>query len=59
MRNSPLWESSMFIITWDEHGGFYDHVVSPGQSSPATGPHSLERTDTSFGSLNTDRESRQ
>lgn len=49
----------MFIITWDEHGGFYDHVVSPGQSSPATGPHSLERTDTSFGSLNTDRESRQ
>jgi phospholipase C len=30
IRNSPLWESSMFIITWDEHGGFYDHVAPPG-----------------------------
>jgi phospholipase C len=30
IRNSPLWESSLFIITWDEHGGFYDHVAPPG-----------------------------
>jgi phospholipase C len=30
IRNSPLWESSMFIITWDEHGGFYDHVAPAG-----------------------------
>jgi phospholipase C len=29
IRNSPHWESSLLIITWDEHGGFYDHV-SPG-----------------------------
>jgi phospholipase C len=27
IRDSPLWESSMFIITWDEHGGYYDHVA--------------------------------
>jgi phospholipase C len=22
----------MFIITWDEHGGFYDHVAPPGSA---------------------------
>jgi phospholipase C len=25
LRNSPLWPSSVLIVTWDEHGGFYDH----------------------------------
>ena len=30
IRNSPLWESSLLIVTWDEHGGFYDHV-QPGK----------------------------
>jgi phospholipase C len=29
IRNSPHWESSMLIITYDEHGGFYDHVTPP------------------------------
>lgn len=29
IRNSPHWESSMLIITYDEHGGFYDHVAPP------------------------------
>jgi phospholipase C len=26
---SPLWERTMLIITYDEHGGFYDHLVPP------------------------------
>src|SRR5262249_16028507 len=26
IRNSPHWESSMLIVTYDEHGGFYEHV---------------------------------
>jgi phospholipase C len=34
MRNSPLWESSMLIITWDEHGGFFDHVPPPRATPP-------------------------
>ena len=34
IRNSPLWESSMFIITWDEHGGFFDHVAPPSATPP-------------------------
>ena len=29
LRRSPLWESSVLIITYDEHGGFYDHVAPP------------------------------
>ena len=33
IRNSPLWNSSLLIITWDEHGGFYDHVA-PREAVP-------------------------
>jgi phospholipase C len=37
IRNSPLWESSLLIVTYDEHGGFYDSVppgpaVAPGDT---------------------------
>jgi phospholipase C len=37
IRNSALWDTSVLIITWDEHGGFYDHMtpaaaVAPGDS---------------------------
>jgi phospholipase C len=27
--NSPNWEETMLVIVYDEHGGFYDHVVPP------------------------------
>lgn len=41
IRSSPHWEHSMLIVTWDEHGGFYDHVappaaVAPGDSHPGS-----------------------
>jgi phospholipase C len=26
---SPLWESTLLLITYDEHGGHYDHVPPP------------------------------
>ncbi len=29
IRQSPRWNDSMLIVTWDEHGGFYDHVLPP------------------------------
>lgn len=37
VRNSPHWESSLIIVTYDEHGGFFDHrppppAVPPGDS---------------------------
>jgi phospholipase C len=29
VRQSPNWNDSIIFITYDEHGGFYDHVASP------------------------------
>lgn len=42
IRNSAIWPNSMLIITWDEHGGFFDHAippaaVAPGDTAPSTG----------------------
>jgi phospholipase C len=33
IRNSPLWDKSLFLILYDEHGGFYDSV-KPGRATP-------------------------
>jgi len=35
--NSPVWENSLLIITYDEHGGFYDHVQPPQALPPCDG----------------------
>ncbi|CAG4923301.1 alkaline phosphatase family protein [Paraburkholderia gardini] len=32
--NQALWESTLLIITYDEHGGFYDHVQPPAATPP-------------------------
>lgn len=37
IRNSPAWDTSLLIITWDEHGGFFDHVIPPVAPPPADG----------------------
>jgi phospholipase C len=29
LRRSPQWERMVFVLTFDEHGGFYDHVTPP------------------------------
>jgi len=29
LRNSKLWEKTLLVILYDEHGGFYDHVPPP------------------------------
>jgi phospholipase C len=29
IMRSPLWESSAIILTWDDWGGWYDHVTPP------------------------------
>jgi phospholipase C len=35
IRSSPdLWNSSLFVMMFDEHGGFYDHVTPPGAMAP-------------------------
>jgi phospholipase C len=29
VMKSQYWESTAFVITWDDYGGFYDHVPPP------------------------------
>jgi phospholipase C len=29
LSSSPSWEKTLFVIAYDEHGGFYDHVAPP------------------------------
>ncbi|KAK4593659.1 hypothetical protein RGQ29_017672 [Quercus rubra] len=35
LRASPQWNEMLFIITYDEHGGFYDHVPTPVTGVPS------------------------
>ncbi len=37
LMRSPNWATTMLIITYDEHGGFYDHVIPPDQVTQADG----------------------
>lgn len=32
--NDAVWAKTVFIVLYDEHGGFYDHVISPSQNIP-------------------------
>jgi phospholipase C len=29
VREGPLWESTAYLLTYDEHGGYFDHVAPP------------------------------
>ncbi|HEV3312263.1 MAG TPA: alkaline phosphatase family protein [Chloroflexota bacterium] len=40
IMKSSLWSSSVIILTWDDFGGFYDHVPPPS-ADPATLGHVL------------------
>ncbi|KAI8896866.1 phosphoesterase [Globomyces pollinis-pini] len=35
LRDSPQWNEIMFLITFDEHGGYYDHQAPPNYAVPA------------------------
>lgn len=37
LRGSPVWNECVFLITYDEHGGFYDHVEPPPAIPPRAG----------------------
>lgn len=34
LRNGKAWNSTLLIVTYDEHGGNYDHVVPPANATP-------------------------
>ena len=38
MSNSTLWNSTAIFITWDDFGGFYDHVTPPARDKFPLGP---------------------
>ena len=45
LLKSPLWPSSALFLTYDEHGGFYDHVPPPPACIPDDIPPELEKGD--------------
>ncbi|WP_174583016.1 alkaline phosphatase family protein [Candidatus Methylacidithermus pantelleriae] len=38
VRNSPYWSQCLIIVTYDEYGGFYDHVPPPKRDAYGPGP---------------------
>jgi phospholipase C len=34
LHKSPAWSQTLLIVTYDEHGGCYDHVPPPGGATP-------------------------
>lgn len=35
LRASPQWNETLLVITYDEHGGFFDHVPTPVRGVPS------------------------
>jgi phospholipase C len=42
---SPRWDRTLLIYTYDEHGGYYDHVAPPAALPPDDIPPSLQPDD--------------
>ena len=40
---SPLGATSAFLVTWDEHGGFFDQISPPSATPPGDAPLSHDR----------------
>jgi phospholipase C len=46
LRAGPKWTQTLLVITYDEHGGCYDHVAPPAAvppRAPATAPFNFDR----------------
>ena len=48
IRASPVWNKTLFIVTYDEHGGFFDHVPPPTDSPSPDGVASKDSTPPGF-----------
>ena len=42
LADSPNWDSTMLILNYDEHGGYYDHVAPPAALAPDAVPPIVE-----------------
>ena len=38
LLEGPQWSKTMLVITYDEHGGFYDHVAAAGRAGRQAAP---------------------
>jgi phospholipase C len=38
LMKSPYWKDSVIFLTWDDYGGFYDHVPPPEMDAMGLGP---------------------
>lgn len=45
LTKSPNWEKSALFLTYDEHGGLYDHVVPPKACPPDDSPLKIKAGD--------------
>jgi phospholipase C len=43
--NSPVWPQSLLIITYDEHGAFFDHEGPPAATAPNDGTQNHDRAE--------------
>lgn len=39
LRASPQWNDTVLVLTWDEHGGYWDSVPPPSHGVPAPEPN--------------------
>jgi phospholipase C len=37
-QNTDAWNDTLFVVTFDEHGGCYDHISPPWNAMPPWGP---------------------
>ena len=45
IRNSPVWPQSLLIVTYDEHGAFFDHQNPPAAIAPNDGSQNHDRAE--------------
>ncbi len=49
IKKSPLWQSTALLVTYDEHGGIYDHVTPPScMKDGSTAPTDQTNTGSTF-----------
>ncbi len=49
LRADPIrWARTLFVVTYDEHGGYWDHVEPPAAPHPGTGKRGIGRGGTAL-----------
>ncbi|CAN6321915.1 unnamed protein product [Urochloa humidicola] len=41
LRSGPQWKEALLVVTYDEHGGFYDHVPTPAGGTTVPSPDGI------------------